>query len=338
MQTNLPLVAPTPPKFCEYAGGACDQSFENLRPTEGFAVYPSEPAFIADAVENAIKRVRQSLNGQGWITWRDLGIPGQIIFCGICKALRSTQRTIADVTTLNSNVLFEIGYALGLGVPVQPARDKNYIKDEMAFDELGMLDTFGYSPFENSEDLAREIIGYQAQVITPQPSVTNREQPLYLVRSHIQNEGMVKLMSALKKSGLRFRAFDPRETPRLSLHEAMKQVQASLGVIVHLVAPERSGALVNNGRCALVAGLAMAQSKRVLILQEGEAKHPIDFRDVVKTYTNPSQVNDFVIPLIKEVVEELQESRFVATALPLNLIEKVDLGDLAAENEITGVR
>ncbi len=241
------------------------------------------------------------------------------------------------MTTLNSNVLFEIGYALGLGVPVQPARDKNYIKDEMAFDELGMLDTFGYSPFENSEDLAREIIGYQAQVITPQPSVTNREQPLYLVRSHIQNEGMVKLMSALKKSGLRFRAFDPRETPRLSLHEAMKQVQASLGVIVHLVAPERSGALVNNGRCALVAGLAMAQSKRVLILQEGEAKHPIDFRDVVKTYTNPSQVNDFVIPLIKEVVEELQESRFVATALPLNLIEKVDLGDLAAENEIKGL-
>jgi hypothetical protein len=44
-----------------------------------------------------------------------------------------------------------------------------------------------------------------------------------------------------------------------------------------------------------------------------------------------------VIPLIKGVVEELQESQFVATALPLNLIEKVDLGDLAAENEIKGL-
>ena len=88
---------------------------------------------------------------------------------------------------------------------------------------------------------------------------------------------------------------------------------------------------------ALVAGLAMAQGKHVLMLQEGETRHPIDFRDVMKSYTNSSQVSDFVIPLIKGVVEELQESRFVATALPLNLIEKIDLGDLAAENEIKGL-
>ena len=81
----------------------------------------------------------------------------------------------------------------------------------------------------------------------------------------------------------------------------------------------------------------MSQGKRVLMLQEGETKHPIDFRDVVKNYANTSQINDFVIPLIKGVVEELQESQFVATALPLNLIEKVDLGDLAAENEIKGL-
>jgi hypothetical protein len=37
------------------------------------------------------------------------------------------------------------------------------------------------------------------------------------------------------------------------------------------------------------------------------------------------------------VVEKLQESRFIATALPLKLLEKVDIGDLAAENEIRGL-
>jgi len=144
-------------------------------------------------------------------------------------------------------------------------------------------------------------------------------------------------MSALKKSGLRFRAFDPKESARLSLHEATKQVGASLGVVVHMVAPERSGALVNNARCGLVAGLAMAQGKRVLMLQEGEVRQPIDFRDVVKSYTTAAQVNEYILPLIKSVVEELQESQFVAVALPLNLLEKVDLGDFAAENEIKGL-
>ena len=133
------------------------------------------------------------------------------------------------------------------------------------------------------ESPARQIISFEVQPFTPQSPGLNREQPIYLVRSHVQNEGMVRLMSALKKSGLRFRAFDPKETARLSLHEAVKQVSASLGVIVHMIAPGRSGSMVNNARCGLVAGLAMAQGKRVLMLQEGEVRQPIDFRDVVKT-------------------------------------------------------
>jgi hypothetical protein len=40
------------------------------------------------------------------------------------------------------------------------------------------------------------------------------------------------------------------------------------------------------------------------------------------------------VPLIKAVVETLQESRFVPIALALKPLEKIDLGDLAAENEI----
>ena len=259
------------------------------------------------------------------------------MFCKICKALRSTRRVVADVTTLNANVLFEIGYAIGLGSSIQPIRDRNYIRDEKAFEELGMLDTFGYSTFANSEDLAGHILSHQVQPFPVPNAGLNREQPIFLVRSHVQNEGMVRLMSALKKSGLRFRAFDPRETARLSLHDAAKQVSMSLGVIVHMVAHARSGGIVNNARCGLIAGLAMAQGKRVLILQEGDVQQPIDFRDVVKSYTNGSQVNDHIIPLIKSVVEELQESQFVAVALPLNLLEKVDLGDFAAENEIKGL-
>ena len=337
MQPSLPMGSRNPAPYCEYAGGACDRGLEDPHATDGFAMYASEPRFMADTIEAAVKRVRQHKAGQTWTTWRELNIPGQIIFCSICRALRATQRVVADVTTLNFNVLFEIGYALGLGIPVQPVRDPNYVEDERAFDELGMLDTFGYSRFENSGELADQILSWTPQTVAVQSAPLNREQPIFLVRSHVQNEGMVKLMSALKKSGLRFRSFDPKETSRLSLHEAMKQVQASLGVIVHLVALARGGAAVNNARCALVAGLAMAQGKRVLMLQEGEVAHPIDFRDVVRAYATASQVSDLIIPLIKEVVEELQESQFVAVALPLNLIEKIDLGDLAAENEIKGL-
>lgn len=327
------------PEFCQYATGACDQSFANLRSSDALFLYPSQPEIIASTIEETIRQFNRITPGGRWLSWQDLGITGQIIFCEICKAMRSTNLVVADVTTLNFNLLFEIGYAIGLGVPIVPIRDTSYIPDQRVFDELGLLDTLGYVDFENSEELGSKILKLVgSQPLNVQNPPINREQPLYLLRSHVHTDGMIKLMSALKKSGLWFRTFDPKETPRLSLHEAFKQTVSSLGVVAHLVAPQRAGSTAHNARCAFVAGLGMASQKHVLMLQEAVVPQPIDYRDVVRTYSNAVVVPELIIPMIAEVVEELQESRFVPVTLPLKPLEKIDLGDLAAENEIKGLR
>jgi hypothetical protein len=222
---------------------------------------------------------------------------------------------------------------------VLPIRDTSYARDSKVFDELGLLDTLGYIDYQNSTALFEGVIKRLADAPPfRQYPADDIEQPLYVVRSHVQSEGMIKLMSVLKKSGLRFRTFDPRETSRLSLHEAFKQVCSSYGVIAHLIDPQRTGALAHNSRCAFVAGMSMAAGRFTLMLQESEVRQPIDYRDVVKSYTKASDIQDQLIPLIKAVVERLQERRFVATTLPLKQLEKIDLGDLAAENEIGALR
>jgi len=333
-KADRPLIA-EPPAYCEYAGGACDQAFGNRPISDGLFLYPNEPGIIADTIEECIPKLISTAEGGLWISWRDLGVSGQVVFCKICMALRSTKLVIADVTTLNFNLLFEIGYALGLGQPVLPIRDTSYVRDHKMFDELGLLDTLGYVDFQNSTSLTESLTS-RAGAMPPfhQHPALNREQPLYIVRSHIQSEGMVKLMSVLKKSGLRFRTFDPREVSRLSLHDAFKQVCSSYGVIAHLVAPDRAGSVVHNSRCAFLAGMSMAAQRHTLMLQETEVSHPIDYRDVVRFYDKAADITDLLIPMIQAVVDMLQESKFVATALPLRLLEKIDLGDLAAENEI----
>ncbi len=337
-ESGRPLVT-EPPNFCDYAGGTCDQTFCNPTISDGFFVYANDPEIISSTIEESIAKLKSTTERKHWVSWKDLDISGQIIFCKICKALRFTKLVIADVTTLNFNLLFEIGYAIGLGKPVLPIRDASYIRDHKIFDELGLLDTLGYIDFQNSTILMEGVT--QRQGDTPPfnkyPAI-NSESPLYLVKSHIQNEGMIKLMSALKKSGLRFRTFDPRETSRLSLHEAFKQVCPSFGMIAHLIHPGRVGALAHNARCALLAGMSMASGRFTLMLQETEARQPIDYRDIIKSYNRASNIPDLLIPLIRSVVEKLQETRFVATALPLRQLEKIDLGDLAAENEIGALR
>ncbi len=104
------------------------------------------------------------------------------------------------------------------------------------------------------------------------------------------------------------------------------------------MAPERQGAIPHNARCAFVAGLGLATGKRVLMLQESVVAQPIDYRDLVKSYSSSKEIQDLVLPTIKSVVEMLQKTRFIPTSLPLPPLERVDLGDVAAENEIISLQ
>jgi hypothetical protein len=55
-------------------------------------------------------------------------------------------------------------------------------------------------------------------------------------------------------------------------------------------------------------------------------------------HLRPSEkIHEMLIPALGEVIEQIQTIRFVPTALPITQLEKLDLGDLAAENEIKAV-
>jgi hypothetical protein len=82
----------------------------------------------------------------------------------------------------------------------------------------------------------------------------------------------------------------------------------------------------------------MAGCKYVLMLQEGDAQQPIDYRDVIQTYTNPAQVQTILGAFIQPLYEAFQSTRFVPITLPLKPLETLDCGDVAAENEINALR
>jgi hypothetical protein len=326
-----------PPSYCQYATDACDQDFGGTPLRRAVVLHPSQIPFIASTIETAVETLNSA--SHPWVTWRAFQTTGQIIFCAICKAMRFADCIVADVTSLNFNVMFEIGFALGLNMPVIPVRDTTLLTDKRDFDELGLLDTLGYVDFQNAEMLAHEITSRLPVATLPTPAtVLNQEQPLYVLKGPIETEGAVRLMSTLKKSPYRFRTFDVLETPRLSLQEARRQTAASYGVVAHLLNPDRAGARVHNARCALIAGAGMATGKVVVLLQEGQVTQPIDYRDVVLTYDTPDQIPRLLERPFRQVVTVFQLARPASLRSPEGLLEQIDLGDVAAENEIIGLR
>ena len=113
----------TLPTYCQYTMDKCDQDLSELSPTGTFFIFPNEPGNISATIQFAIENLRRYSGSRRWTSWKDLSVAGKIIFCEICKAIRAADLIVADITTLNFNVLFEIGYAIGIGIPVILIRD-----------------------------------------------------------------------------------------------------------------------------------------------------------------------------------------------------------------------
>lgn len=331
----------TPPQYCQYAEDQCDQELAESAIKNVFFAYPNDPPIMAASIEATLDLLRSTSRKWNWIGWKMLPTPGQIIFCEICKAARNSATVVCDVTTLNFNVLFELGYAIGLGIPVLPVRDSTYGVNRRAFDSLGLLDTLGYIDFSNSGHLREQLVSKLPG--TPLPDSSSRihaDTPIYLLKGPIETEGALQLSATLKKAGVGYRAYDPVETPRLSLHDARRQVSQSVGVVANLLHPSRSdAATVHNGQCAIVCGMAMAQQRIVVMLQEGEATQPIDYRDVVRPYTNPNRIPKLLESSLPRIIAgALQSTSRIMESRSDGLLHDVDLGDVAAENEISGLR
>ena len=335
---ELPLV---PPTFCQYVGEQCDQIFHAPTKPQVFFAYASAPEAIASTISAAIELLKQKEPGIEWLPWEVVDPRGQVIFCRICSSLRSSQTLVADITTLNFNLMFEIGFALGLGMPVVTVRDATVTGDQRVFSDIGVLDTLGYVQFHNSEELAEALRKvWETPSLPAIPLREYRDQPIYLLKAPIPVNGSIALGSALKKSRIRYRSFDVVETPRLSLHDARRQVAGSKGVVADLLDPTRVRAAAHNARCALVCGMAMSQQKAVLMLQEelSDIAQPLDYRDVVKSYKNAANVPGLIREFLSTVVDLMQVDTVPEDASGGSLLTKIDLGDVAAENEIAGLR
>lgn len=122
-----------------------------------FVAYPSKPASITDTIETTIN----NLEGDDKIeitSWRNLDITGRFLIDGIQNKIDDVDCLVCDITNLNFNVLFEIGYAISKQKRVLPILNKTIWSEEKQLDNFGVFDTLGYFEYENSDDLTSFIL------------------------------------------------------------------------------------------------------------------------------------------------------------------------------------
>lgn len=204
--------------------------------------------------------------------------------------------------------------------------------------KIGILDTVGYKPFLNSQDITTIVENGVSDISFQRTPQVDTFRPVYYLKTPLDTEGSVRITSSLKKSAFRFRVYDPKETFRLPINRAIQEVDRSFAVIAHLLSPDRKEALIHNARCAFVAGFAMASQKRVLLIQEGIFNQPIDYREIVREYGDLAQIGVIMSDFLKELVDALQSPVKIVESVQRSVLENIDIGDIAAENEIENLR
>ena len=299
---------------------------------KAFFAYPSAEADVVRSIRDAKAILAKQKQDLKLFLWEENDISGRPLTDPIFENIAASDMLIADVTVMNFNVTFEIGYAVGLGKRVHLVRDRNIERQAALITRIGIFDTLGFESYAEGISLASVIEKMAADKPLPLKQSINSKTPVYVLNTPEANAAMLAIIGRIKKARLGFKGFIPQEESRLSAVKAVDDVSACLGAVVPLLPSHFVDAEVHNIRAAFVSGLAFGLGKEILILQPPDGPAPLDVRDMVKTFSQPDDIADYISEFALDVTERLQaESPLV---LPKgNFLSELSIGDAIAENE-----
>ena len=338
--------------YCQFSEGICTRTGVSASKDCLFFAYPSKPETTAEAIQRAIHLLSQDKdNNLTVIDWKSLPIEGNVIFCEICEAIRKSTCVILNTTYINFNIMFEYGFAIGSQKTIWPIVEEGVAKTDRTYTRIETLTTIGHGAFANGREIYYKLQQKKPwqrapKFSLPQPlrtEATREAINLLYLQSTYDTEPSLRISEALSSIPMGKIVDNPRDVPFQPLSWYLTNIAKSYAVIVHLGSERVDGYNLHWAKCALVAGMALALGRRLLILGEKVSFKPIDYHDIIKSYTTATKAGeialDFVSP-INNIIFDFKKYIQYDITLPkrikeskAEIIASIDLGDYKAENE-----
>jgi hypothetical protein len=288
------------------------------RQVRAFVAYPSSAVSRSESLEEAI-RVIQGGEIVDIIGWKQLSVGGRLIVGAVCDEIRKRELFIADVTGLNPNVLFELGYAIAHKKRIWLLFDPNIEKAKAEFERFQLLTTLGYQPYTNSNDIVHGFYKEQPflnleatayQDLQGSSRVTKKPTLLYL-KCDVDTEASIRVTRRVASGPLLPIIDDPKEVRIQPLNWYVQQVTSAFAVVTHFLSNEYQNWQLHNAKHALVAGLSHGMSKPTLMLAHEPYTSPLDYRDLLRPHPTAAAAEaiftDWLLPLIDRYEKNVSE-------------------------------
>ncbi|MGB9365191.1 MAG: hypothetical protein WCE79_04170 [Xanthobacteraceae bacterium] len=301
-----------------------------------FVASPSQPADLLIGLSEAISSANKQSEFQ-YQLWTKNDIAGRDLVQPIHENIQNSALFVADVTYLNQNVTYEVGYAIGQGKRVLLTRYRGFKGDIDLANDIGIFDTLGRMEYDTFGQLGAFLaLKHDLKPVSTDYPIDTVKR-LYFLDIPGSGDVIRQVVSAIKREFRLYRSFSDEETVRLAASVAIEGVSASSGVVIPYLADHVAGAMLHNYRAMFVAGLAHGLERPVLILKSSRVVAPIDIRDSMSDYDTPADI-DRLIAKFRNEVEAGFEQLNSRTPGRFGILQQLSVGDAAAENEFTTLK
>lgn len=309
-----------------------------------FFGYAGADTNARESIQAVASRLASFGNVEQSVTWEDLRVDGKLIINDIIAAIQECTIGVFDVTSLNNNVLFELGVAIGAGKSVVITRDADNQVTERLFREFALLTTTGYTGYVNSDELMARMTELVARPPSPllttllgdieNPTVHDRLLYVPSMKEDEASRALSRLLEAHTALDVFSLELDEHGTSPLAW---LAQVTyASSFAVYHFTPEEAYLAEVSNRRCALLAGLAVGMSRQVRVVMHSLASVAMDYRDLRITYTSSKNVTERAAAWLSGLKFDKANKRRTGAHLPAELAA-LRFGNHVAEADTDGL-
>lgn len=316
----------------------------------GFFAYGSNPSSSGECIEEAIKIINKSAEVNLY-SWKKLHNSGKNIISAILDEIDNCDFFCADLTGLNDNVLFELGYAIAKRKPVFLINDTSHIDSVRNYKALGLLDTTAYCSYSNTDDIVRHFM--EEHPYDPQGELlwdslvktidtSEVRTPLLILNGPINTDYNIEIVNQANFYKLHAIVDDASEMKVQPLTWYVQQLHSVPVLLAHFSSIGRVGFEVHNAKCSLISGMALGRGLKVKMIAQKPYESPLDFREVLQRFTSRTECGSIVGAFFKNIQKDIGELLFKRQQVTelknkRTELQKINFGETIAEHESTNI-
>lgn len=317
---------------------------------KGFYAYGSKPTHCGEFIEEAIKEINAASNEVTIKSWKQMNAMGELLISEILKEIQNADFFCADITDLNENVLFELGFAIGKGKKIWVTQDTSIIQSYNKFRELNLFTSVGYLSYTKSEDIVNRFLEKKEYSIEQniledflgeKTDIKETHALLYL-KSQFDTNYNQFIINRIKDSKLPAVIDDAVEVKVQPFTWYIEQILRVPAILVEFSSTNRTGYELQNAKCSFVAGLALGLNLKILMISERPYTTSIDYQEYLKKFSDLDLCRNIVDSYLANVRSNIAEwiinrPERITSQRNVSALHAIKFGEFIAEHEANNI-